>query len=303
MEIGMRHSTTSTRTWLSIAIIVSLTGAACGDDDTGSDQSSQSYGGSGGSGGSGKAGSGGSGSARAGTGGSKSGGAGGSTTLGGSGGSVAAEGGSGGRSSGTAGRGSANGGRGGATSSSGGTGGPGTAAGGGTGGTGGSQAAVLTDAQIASVLSTANEGEVQQNTVAVGKATTPEVRALAQELIDMHTAAQTRLNALLTTLNVTAADNDVSQQLRAASLRVVSTLQSVTGPFDLPYLQSQIDVHIQVLNLIDQTLLPSAQSLQLRSELAVVRGEVASHLAQARALAAALMLDVDAGTIDVDGGI
>jgi hypothetical protein len=49
--------------------------------------------------------------------------------------------------------------------------------------------------------------------------------------------------------------------------------------------------------------LPSAQNTQLRSELAVVRGEVATHLARARALASSLMLDVDAGTIDVDGGI
>lgn len=297
----MRHSTTSTRTWLVLGIIVSLTGVACGDDDTGTDESSQSYGGSGGSG---KAGSGGGGnSTRAGSGGSKSGtggtaaGAAGRTSTptgeGGTSGSSTSNG-SGGR--GTAGRGAAAG----SGNSSSGTAGT-TAA---TAGTGGSTAqAVLTDAQIASVLTTANEGEVQQNTVAASKASAPEARAFAQDLISMHQAAQTRLNTLLTGLNITAADNPVSQQLQAASLNIVTTLQDASGAFDMTYLQSQIDVHIQVLNLIDQTLLPSAQNAQLRSELAVVRGEVAMHLARARALAASLMLDVDAGTIDVDGGI
>lgn len=288
----MRHSTTSTRTWLSIAIIVSLTGVACGDDDTSNNESSQSsYGGSGGSG---KAGSGGGGNARAGTGGSKSTGSAGSSARGGNGSSSNEEGGSGGRSTGAASGGKggsrANGGRGGETSA--------------TGGTGGASAqAVLTDAEIASVLTTANEGEIQQNTVAVSKASAPEARAFAQDLIDMHQAAQMRLNTLLTSLNITAADNAVSQQLQKASLRIVTMLQDATGNFDLTYLQSQIDAHIQVLNLIDQTLLPSAQNPQLRSELAVVRGVVAMHLARARALAASLMLDVDGGTIDVDGGI
>ena len=292
----MRHSTTSTRTWLAIAIIVSLTGVACGDDDTSNNESSQSsYGGSGGSG---KAGSGGSGSARAGTGGSKSTGSAGSAALGGGGSSVINEGGSGGRAAGSAGASAASGGKGGSRASCGGGGATSTA---GTGGAG--VQAVLTDAEIASVLTTANEGEVQQNTVAVSKASAPEARAFAQDLIDMHQAAQMRLNMLLTSLNITAADNAVSQQLQKASLRIVTTLQDATGNFDLTYVQSQIDVHIQVLNLIDQTLLPSAQNSQLRSELAVVRGVVAMHLARARALAASLMLDVDAGTIDVDGGI
>jgi putative membrane protein len=277
-----------------------LAGVACGDDDSSSDESSQS--GYGGNGGSGKAGSGGGGkSTRAGTGGSKSGSGGSSvgaagrtssTGEGGSGGTATSNNESGGR--GAAGRGTAAGG-----TSAGGQGGESAAA-----GSGGSPAqAVLTDAEIASVLSAANEGEVQQNTVALSKAEAPEARAFAQDLINMHQAAQTRLNTLLTSLNITAADNAVAQQLRAASLNIVTTLQDATGAFDMTYLQSQIDVHIQVLNLIDQTLLPSAQNAQVRSELAVVRGEVAMHLARARSLAASLMLDVDAGTIDVDGGI
>jgi len=163
---------------------------------------------------------------------------------------------------------------------------------------------VLSDAQIASVLLTADDGEVQQNTLAASKAIAPAARAFAQDLVNMHRAAASRLTTLLTTLNLNAQGNTVTDSLRKDSERIVAKLQdepSVT--FDMAYLQSQIDVHIKVLNLIDQTLLPSAKNEQLRNEIAVVRGEVALHLARARMLAETLNLDVDAGVGgDLDAG-
>lgn len=171
-------------------------------------------------------------------------------------------------------------------------------------GAGGNQAVSLSDAQIASVLLTADAGEVQQNMVALTRAVAPSARAFAQDLIDMHTAAQLRLNTLLTALNIVPQSSPVSDQLLKASDRIVAKLQNDSGvTFDMTYLQSQIDVHIQVLNLIDQTLLPNAKSEQLRNEIATVRAEVALHLARARTLAQALNLDVDAGVGgDIDAG-
>jgi putative membrane protein len=164
-------------------------------------------------------------------------------------------------------------------------------------GAGGTRAIIsLSDAQIASVLFTADEGEVQQNTLAVTRATAPAARVYAQDLIDMHRAADTRLTALLTTINISAQGNPVTDSLRQDSERIVAKLQGEPGTtFDMTYLQSQIEVHIKVLNLIDQTLLPNAKNEQLRNEIVVVRSEVALHLARARTLAATLDLDVDAG--------
>jgi len=163
---------------------------------------------------------------------------------------------------------------------------------------------MLSDAQIASVLLTADEGEVQQNTLAASKAIAPAARSFAQDLVNMHQAAASRVTTLLTTLSLNAQGNAVTDSLRKDSERIVAKLQdepSVT--FDMTYLQSQIDVHIKVLNLIDQTLLPSAKNEQLRNEIAVIRGEVALHLARARMLAETLNLDVDAGVGgDLDAG-
>jgi putative membrane protein len=175
----------------------------------------------------------------------------------------------------------------------------------GGGGQGGQAAAVvLSDAQIAAIVSAANAGEIAQNNVAQQKATHAQARTLATDFVDMHTMAQAQLDTLLTTLKITPEDNAITAELKQTSDTIINRLQAADeAVFDTVWLQSQIDVHIRVLELIDSMLLPNAIAPQLHDALLQTRALVSDHLARARALADTLDLDVDAGVAELDAGI
>ena len=143
----------------------------------------------------------------------------------------------------------------------------------------------LDDAQIASIAVTANQGEVEQNKVALERAQREDARAFAQDMVTMHSAALARATALAMTLKLTPEDNTISQTLRKESETIVANLKGVEqAEFDQMYLQSQVDVHQQVLTLIDTDLLSNVDAAQLRDELTAMRETVAMHLEHARAL-------------------
>jgi len=228
----------------------------------------------------GRAGSGGSGGTveRAGTGGVS-----GAAGRGGTGGGSAANGGSGGSTPTTAGRGGAGG-----TSATGGSGGAGGAA--------GATSTTLSDAQIAAVTSAANTGEISLAMLALTRAQLPATRSFAQMMSDMHSAAQTRQNAVFDVLDLTIAANPVSMQLERDAMQVTTQLNSAApNQFDLLYIRSQVDIHTKVLSIIDDQLLVSVSAPALRAELTLTRTEVAAHLAAAQVLLDQLEDLTDAG--------
>lgn len=155
----------------------------------------------------------------------------------------------------------------------------------------------LTDGQIVNFASTANAGEISLAMVALNRAQIPAVRDYAQTMISGHNTAQARQTALATSLQLTATTSPLSEQLSENAAQVLKQLQnaSVTD-FDILYVQSQIDVHTQVLQALNDQLLPSVSADALQAELLVTRTEVQAHLETARALLVTLeTLDTDAG--------
>jgi putative membrane protein len=229
-----------------------------------------------------RAGSGGSGgtTARGGTGGVSA-----AAGRGGTGGGSGENGGSGGSTPATAGRGGAGG-----TSVTGGSGGAGA------GGAGGATSMTLSDAQIAAVTTAANTGEISLAMLALTRAQLPATRSFAQMMIDMHSAAQTRQNAVLDVLDLMIAANPVSMQLERDAMQVTTQLNTAApNQFDLLYIRSQVEIHTKVLSIIDDQLLPSVSAPALRADLVLTRTEVAAHLAAARVLLDQLEDLTDAG--------
>lgn len=174
----------------------------------------------------------------------------------------------------------------------------------------GGQAAVdLVDPQIISALSNVNAGAIERGTIATGAAQSLAVRAHAQELIDTRLAAQERLTVLVTStgfaeaVNVGVAENAVSDALQSESKSIVTKLRAAdAADFDVLFLQSQVQVLSQVLEVIDTRLLPGVESALLRAELERVRAETVVLLQRARVLLAALADDADGGVADLDAG-
>jgi predicted outer membrane protein len=195
------------------------------------------------------------GEATGGIGGATDGGAGGQTNAGGSGG-AAVEGGAGG--------------------AAGGDGAP-TAGAGGEGG----EALVLSDAQILHVTSTANQGEIEQGTIALERAQTESVDDFAQMMVSEHGAALADGSELAQQLGL--AGNALSMQLQSESAAIVAQLQlAEDAEFDAVYMNAQVAAHERVLGVLDDELIPDADDSALRDYLETLRTSVADHLEMAR---------------------
>lgn len=140
----------------------------------------------------------------------------------------------------------------------------------------------LTANQIVGVITAANLAEIEAGELALMKGSNPRVVAFAQEMVNAHRAAEARVVAL----GITALESDLQTTFAALveSMRQNLVDAPVGNMFDQTYVKSQVEAHRLVLEMIDEMLLPTGDSEALRAELTRMRGEVAAHLAEARAL-------------------
>ena len=142
----------------------------------------------------------------------------------------------------------------------------------------------ISDADIAQIMTTANQGEIDQANAALSKASSADVRAFAQMMVNDHTSALNSLSSLLTSRNITpSTSNDIASTLQSGSRQTVSNLSTYSGAdFDRQYINAQVDVHQWLLTQLDNSIIPSARDRRLRDLLTQQRAAVSSHLDRAR---------------------
>ena len=141
----------------------------------------------------------------------------------------------------------------------------------------------VTDAQIASIVVTANQVDVDAGKLAQAQSTNPEVKKFAQQMVTDHTGVNKQAVALVTKLKVTPEDNDTSKALKAGGEKNVTSLKSMKGAaFDKAYIDHEVAYHQQVLDAIDKTLIPGAQNAELKALLVKVRPAFVAHLEHAQ---------------------
>jgi putative membrane protein len=140
----------------------------------------------------------------------------------------------------------------------------------------------LNDAQIAAIAVAANQVDIDAGKAAESKSSNPEVKAFAHRMIADHTDVIKQATALVTKLKVTPEENVVSKSVRSDGQKNLDRLSKLDGKlFNKAYIQDEIVFHKQVLNLIDEKLLPNAKNEELQALLVKVRAAVASHLEHA----------------------
>jgi putative membrane protein len=140
----------------------------------------------------------------------------------------------------------------------------------------------LTDAEIVAVTSTANNGEIEMGQLATKNSTNPEVKNFAAMMVTQHRDMETKGKSLAAKAKITPADNDASKSLKSDVDSTLTTLKSAKGKdFDKAYMEAQVKAHRDVLNMIDNKLLPAAQNGDLKTMLTDARTHVATHLAKA----------------------
>jgi putative membrane protein len=155
--------------------------------------------------------------------------------------------------------------------------------------TAGASAAGPSDAEIAAIVVTANQVDIDAGKLAKSKSTNPNVRNFAQRMVTDHSGVNQSATDLVNKLDVTPQKNPTSQSLKAGGEQNIAKLKSLKGAaFDKAYVDHEVKYHQQVLNALDKTLIPSAQNKELKALLIKVRPAFVAHLKHAKQLQASL---------------
>ena len=145
------------------------------------------------------------------------------------------------------------------------------------------------DAQIASIVVTANQVDIDAGKLAAATTANAEVKAFANMMVTDHTGVNKSAVDLVTKLKVTPEDNPTSKSLQDGGEKNVAHLKTLKGAaFDKAYVDHEVAYHQQVLDAVDKVLIPNAKNAELKALLVKVRPAFVAHLDHAKHVQSAL---------------
>ena len=141
----------------------------------------------------------------------------------------------------------------------------------------------VNDAQIASIVVTANQVDIDAGKLAASQGSNAEVKAFGKQMATDHAGVNKQAVALVTKLKVTPEDNPTSQSLKQGGVDNVKNLRTLKGAaFDKAYIDHEVVYHQAVLDAVDKTLIPNAKNEELKALLVKVRPAFVAHLEHAK---------------------
>jgi putative membrane protein len=154
---------------------------------------------------------------------------------------------------------------------------------------GAAPAAGPNDAQIAHIVVTANQVDIDAGKLAESKGASKDVKAFGKQMVTDHTGVNKQASALAAKLKVKPEDNPTSQALKKGGEENVANLKKLKGAeFDKAYIAHEVAYHEQVLDAIDKTLIPNAKNAELKDLIVKVRPAFVGHLEHAKKIQATL---------------
>jgi putative membrane protein len=146
-----------------------------------------------------------------------------------------------------------------------------------------------TDPQIASIVVTANQVDIDAGKLASATSKNAEVMAFAKMMVTDHTGVNKQAVALVTKLKVTPEDNPTSQSLKDGGVKNLANLKTLKGAaFDKAYIDHEVAYHQQVIDAVDKVLIPNAKNAELKALIVKVRPAFLAHLDHAKMVQSAL---------------
>jgi putative membrane protein len=151
------------------------------------------------------------------------------------------------------------------------------------------QSGAPNDAQIAAIVVTANQVDIDAGKLAQAKSKSKEVKAFGKQMVTDHTGVNKSATDLVTRLKVKPEDNPTAQSLKKGGQDNVAHLRTLQGAaFDKAYVDHEVEYHQAVIDAMDKTLIPSASNADLKALLIKVRPAFVAHLDHAKHLQASL---------------
>lgn len=141
----------------------------------------------------------------------------------------------------------------------------------------------LTDGQIVHIMKTADEGEVGLAKVAKDRAENKDVKEYAKQMFDVHKKSEKQGKDVAKKAKIEVTKNDTSKTMEDMVDIQEKDLKKLKGAdFDKAYIGQQITMHKQLLDDLNQKLIPAAQSPELKSYLETTKSQVERHLSRAQ---------------------
>src|SRR5712672_1011572 len=151
------------------------------------------------------------------------------------------------------------------------------------------QGAGPTDPQIAAIVVTANQVDIDAGTLAKSKSHSNDVKQFAQLMITDHGGVNKSATELVQKLHVTPESNATSESLQQGGDQNLAALMKLKdGAFDRAYIDHEVTYHQSVIEALDKTLIPGARNEELKALLVKVRPAFVAHLEHAKQLQASL---------------
>jgi len=150
-------------------------------------------------------------------------------------------------------------------------------------------ATALTDANIAAIVLAANTIDVKNGELAISKTRNKSVKEFAQLMVTDHTSVNAKAAALASRLKLVPEENRASRELVAHADSTRNAMRKLSrDAFDRAYVNNEVAYHQAVINLLDQTIVPSVQNQELKDLLIAVRPAFVAHLEHAKKVQASL---------------
>jgi putative membrane protein len=150
-------------------------------------------------------------------------------------------------------------------------------------------AAGPTDAQIAHIVVTANQVDINAGKLAQSKGSNKEVKAFGKMMVTDHTGVNKQATALVKKLKVKPEDNPTSKSLMSGGEDNLKKLKGLKGKdFDKAYIDNEVAYHQAVLDAIDKTLVPNAKNAELKALIVKVQPAFVAHLEHAKMIQTSL---------------
>jgi putative membrane protein len=149
----------------------------------------------------------------------------------------------------------------------------------------GVSAQAVNDAQIAAIVVTANQIDIDAGKLAGEKGSTEAVRKFGQLMVTDHTGVNKSASELAAKLKVVPQPSATSDSLKKSAATHMQKLEGLSGAaFDRAYIDHEVAYHQQVLDALDKTLIPNASNAELKELLVKVRPAFVAHLEHAKGI-------------------
>lgn len=150
-------------------------------------------------------------------------------------------------------------------------------------------AQALNDHQIAEILETANDAEIDAAKLAEDDAENKEVKEFAKHMINEHKMNNKDMKSVVKKTKIDPEKSELSKALKENAKNMKDLLKKQDDlAFDKLYIEQQITMHTQLLNDLEQKFIPAAQKPEFKAHLEKTKTHVQAHLEKAKAIQAKL---------------